>query len=847
MIIMRKIFLIIILALCFLAFLFDFYEPMRKYALPLDYPFNNPAWLIELIGAIIVVGIAFKINPKFAFAIILTLLIIALLELSQVRAWNYVTTLNDSSSAKNLTFTQSENQTVWIRLPKEVRVVDAKLNLTGYYHYQEILSKSTVLISGLAYNGSHILGTKRSSTEGEYGNVYVYNSTGDNVETKTGFCPFKFRAPPQTSDEWRFPCSGLAYDTTNDYYIFSAWGEEPGEDVDCLYYRSNITRKAANGTIIDSFKTEKGKAITGLAWDGTYLWALEICNDKIYKVNITKATQDGYMENGTVSSISVSAGGMDGGLEWHNNYLWYGDDYVDKLYKIDESGNIIYYYSIADIGGLAFDGSYLWHSCDEYSNYKIRKSNPEKYPENPYLDVSSDLFDVTTSPSPDTQSIDRDFNSSTPTYNTSSIFYVSKHTVDFAPSLPPTKIKWKIGLWINTSSTTTMVRVDDQTGALWYSPSIDSTTETIITYEKTLTHSVDYIRFNLVVGQEAPATGFLRIYEVAWYWNYQGEFSSTERVDLNKEFINTRLSTCTPDANGNCDVPLVLHSDTAGKIQIDDINVTYGSPKWSNNQSDIQTPYDGTKSYFNITWEDDSPYYIDTVLFESNFSGAPTNYTMTRISGDQYSGVYNFNLTLPAGTFYWKSYANASDGIWNSTPKWEFTIEKASTEMKLYLNGTEGDVTYDAETYANFTAVLNVSGKTIHLDSNHTGWSLQTGTNSKIENITYLLRTGKWNLTAYFEGDQNYTSSYSTHFFTVNPFLRKVNISVKPKINLSKISIERMFQDVSFVVTLKRVVSLTRNLFQDILSSLILTKKQITVQTVILKLVLRLDGKKLLP
>ena len=138
MIIMRKIFLIIILTLCFLAFLFDFYEPMRKYALPLNYPFNNPAWLIELIGAIIVVGIAFKINPKFAFAIILTLLIIALLELSQVRAWNYVTTLNDSSSAKNLTFTTSENKTVWIRLPKNVRVIDAKLNLTGFPSYDDL-------------------------------------------------------------------------------------------------------------------------------------------------------------------------------------------------------------------------------------------------------------------------------------------------------------------------------------------------------------------------------------------------------------------------------------------------------------------------------------------------------------------------------------------------------------------------------------------------------------------------------------------------------------------------------------------------------------------------------------
>jgi hypothetical protein len=44
------------------------------------------------------------------------------------------------------------------------------------------------------------------------------------------------------------------------------------------------------------------------------------------------------------------------------------------------------------------------------------------------------------------------------------------------------------------------------------------------------------------------------------------------------------------------------------------------------------------------------------------------------INETEKKGVYSFNDTLPAGTFYWKSYARASDGVLNSTDTWYFTI-----------------------------------------------------------------------------------------------------------------------------------------------------------------------------
>jgi hypothetical protein len=46
-------------------------------------------------------------------------------------------------------------------------------------------------------------------------------------------------------------------------------------------------------------------------------------------------------------------------------------------------------------------------------------------------------------------------------------------------------------------------------------------------------------------------------------------------VNLNVSLINEWLKTCIPDANGNCQLPIKLHSDTLGKIQVSNINIIY--------------------------------------------------------------------------------------------------------------------------------------------------------------------------------------------------------------------------------------------------------------------------------
>jgi hypothetical protein len=205
------------------------------------------------------------------------------------------------------------------------------------------------------------------------------------------------------------------------------------------------------------------------------------------------------------------------------------------------------------------------------------------------------------------------------------------------------------------------------------------------------------------------------------------------------------------------------------------LNVDRTPPLWLNNSTSIPSTYDyNKKSYFNISWLDNG--IIDTVYIEGNWSGLPQNYTMFSISPN----IFSFNDTLPAGTFYWKSYARDKAGNWNVSDVWVFTINKAVATIRLFLNGTEGNKYYSLDVrnnfvaVANFTVTINTSYPvTVYLDTNITGWSLQSGI-SPLYNITQLTSLGVFNITGYFPGDNNYTASSQTYY----AFVQNISVSL---------------------------------------------------------------------
>ncbi len=248
-------------------------------------------------------------------------------------------------------------------------------------------------------------------------------------------------------------------------------------------------------------------------------------------------------------------------------------------------------------------------------------------------------------------------------------------------------------------------------------------------------------------------------------WNYYGHFNG--KHNKTKDFaasINTYLASCTPDANGDCLVPLYLYSESDGIIEISDINVAY------------------TYNVNPITLDID--LVSDFLTNESNFSDIPiTFYSATKgiIEVDD----INFNYAGGNDTIEVRAYSvggevNESYNITYFYSRWDYTLPQHITYFEVIpRTPTTDNITPFGQTDSramlnismlnyggramNFSVYQNESEKTmcvnmtISLDnykSNGTFIINQTWTNLVI-NATYQNKTDLW---FWFDYNCNYTT-----------------------------------------------------------------------------------------
>jgi hypothetical protein len=198
------------------------------------------------------------------------------------------------------------------------------------------------------------------------------------------------------------------------------------------------------------------------------------------------------------------------------------------------------------------------------------------------------------------------------------------------------------------------------------------------------------------------------------------------------------------------------------------------APQWSNNQSSYPATYAVQASVFNITWTDN--VNVSIVQIEGNWSGSATNYTATLISGTTANGVWSYNATLPAGTFYWKSYATDTSGNKNLTDIWEFTIGKANNPINLYLNGTAGNQTYTYPATVNATGTATAGIVYLWRD----GAFLKSGASPQTDSA--LLGNGTYAYTVNATGNTNYSDNSTgiTYYAFVNKATSSCSLSFNP-------------------------------------------------------------------
>lgn len=191
----------------------------------------------------------------------------------------------------------------------------------------------------------------------------------------------------------------------------------------------------------------------------------------------------------------------------------------------------------------------------------------------------------------------------------------------------------------------------------------------------------------------------------------------------------------------------------------------FADPEWWVNVSSTPTTYNGTLSTFNITLNDTGTNNsIDKAFIELNWTGTPTNYTMTNaIFGGL---IYNYTNLIGANSGnaqYWRVYFNNTTNSWNSTGYWNFTIGKGTLTLAL----TASNVTYSNTVYVNGTR-SSISGDS---DVNYTLWrnetTLAASSNSSNISDTALLKPGLYNYTFNATGGANWTAN-ATGLFLAN-------------------------------------------------------------------------------
>lgn len=110
----------------------------------------------------------------------------------------------------------------------------------------------------------------------------------------------------------------------------------------------------------------------------------------------------------------------------------------------------------------------------------------------------------------------------------------------------------------------------------------------------------------------------------------------------------------------------------------------YAQPLWSSPTNTTPTNYiPNYLSEFNITWSNDVNMTFITITNSTGYV-LVNNISMSNLT---YEGdIYNFSVTLPAGTFNWTSYANDSSNNWNFSDTWNFAIGQADNPVYLYFN-----------------------------------------------------------------------------------------------------------------------------------------------------------------
>jgi hypothetical protein len=273
-------------------------------------------------------------------------------------------------------------------------------------------------------------------------------------------------------------------------------------------------------------------------------------------------------------------------------------------------------------------------------------------------------------------------------------------------------------------------------------------------------------------------------------WSFSGNFNQTnnQTSDFSSE-INSYLKTCYPYVDGTCDVPLKLHSDSAGIMQIRlNATITYDS------QTFDSSVYEGQNSNFWIKVNSTSDIQnVNAWLVWNN-----TSYSYSTKQQDGSYWTFTKSLTIPSVnadtniSFYWNfTYSNATN-----TYAQNFSSHNQTVYRLSITNCTSGNFTLNFTGYNEKTKAL----MNYNMDATLTYWPLgkpftKNFSYSYTGNNTYYFCIYPSNAILYADADMKYwNDSFSTRYYylqnaTLTNSTSNINLYLLPTSNSTLIAI----------------------------------------------------------
>jgi len=184
---------------------------------------------------------------------------------------------------------------------------------------------------------------------------------------------------------------------------------------------------------------------------------------------------------------------------------------------------------------------------------------------------------------------------------------------------------------------------------------------------------------------------------------------------------------------------------------------------------DIHLWLNGTENNLTVTYNNENLKFNASTLY-GNVS-IRRNGTLIAGPASGYVEVYE---NLPVGFYNFTAYSTGDANHSSALVTYFLTINKANSSVILYLNNLNSNITIIEGESINHTGVLNVpTSGNLSLLRNGTQFAFGP---SPLTDISIYNNPGYYNITAYYAGNENYTSSQATHFITVLEAIHDISV-----------------------------------------------------------------------